>query len=71
MKPNKAQQQRLHVYFKKVLGYGNKCVDCNKQAEIKMTTKNDVNFRCLKCKKTWAFSSNITVEKMFLKTFGI
>ena len=62
---------RLHIYFSKVLGYGNKCEICQKQGLIILVTRNAVGFQCLRCHNNWIFETKEKISDLLLKTFGI
>lgn len=67
---SKAQSMKLHVYFTKILGYGNKCQKCHVQGQITVINKNSVSFHCLRCKLNWTFETKEKVGDLILKTFG-
>lgn len=71
MKPTQGQTQKIHTYFRKVLGYGNKCSKCQKQGQMTMITENSVTFRCQPCKFNWIFQSKVTIKEMIVSTFGL
>jgi len=71
MKPTQGQTQKIHIYFTKILGYGNKCTKCHRQGKMTMITADTVTFRCPSCRSYWIFQSDVPVKKMILSTFGI
>jgi len=68
---NTAQATLAHKYFDKVLGYGNKCINCNEKGKITVISINSVGFRCLHCKINWSFETKERIPDLLLKTIGI
>ena len=71
MNPTRSQKVYLNKYFKKILGYGNKCDKCSKQGIITSVSDNLIEFNCESCKRTWAFESKETLNGMLLKGMGV
>lgn len=71
MKPTQGQTQKIHIYFNKVLGYGNKCSKCHKQGKMTMISADTVTFSCSPCKNNWNFQSGVPIKDMIICTFGI
>ncbi len=71
MKPTRLQKIYLNKYFKRILGYGNKCDKCHNLGQITNITDNLLEFNCESCNRTWAFESKDTVNNLLLKGMGV
>ncbi len=71
MKPTRSQKVYIQKYFRRILGYGNKCGKCQKIGSIKNVTENLIEFHCIVCNRSWAFETKESINDLLLKGMGL